>query len=102
MLYLNLVFTDCKALWITKRKALYKCILLLLLLLLLLLSSSLLLLLMMLLNVCNVNRSLEARHEVGHAFRRSLHANLKSRLVTQTITALYRKMSQVIAFLLFL
>ena len=56
----------------------------------------------MLLNVCNVNRSLEARHEVGHAFRRSLHANLKSRLVTQTITALYRKMSQVIAFLLFL
>ena len=98
MLYLNLVFTDCKALWITKRKALYKCILLLLLLL----SSSLLLLLMMLLNVCNVNRSLEARHEVGHAFRRSLHANLKSRLVTQTITALYRKMSQVIAFLLFL
>ena len=100
MLYLNLVFTDCKALWITKRKALYKCILLLLLLLLL--SSSLLLLLMMLLNVCNVNRSLEARHEVGHAFRRSLHANLKSRLVTQTITALYRKMSQVIAFLLFL
>ena len=57
---------------------------------------------MMLPNVCNVNRSLEARHEVGHAFRRSLHANLKSRLVTQTITALYRKMSQVIAFLLFL
>ena len=99
MLYLNLVFTDCKALWITKRKALYKCILLLLLLLLLL---SLLLLLMMLPNVCNVNRSLEARHEVGHAFRRSLHANLKSRLVTQTITTLYCKMSQVIAFLLFL
>ena len=98
MLYLNLVFTDCKALWITKRKALYKCILLLILLLLL----SLLLLLMMLPNVCNVNRSLEARHEVGHAFRRSLHANLKSRLVTQTITALYRKMSQVITFLLFL
>ena len=94
MLYLNLVFTDCKALWITKRKVLYKCILLLLLLLLLLL--------MMLPNVCNVNRSLEARHEVGHAFRRSLHANLKSRLVTQTITALYRKMGQVIAFLLFL
>ena len=94
MLYLNLVFTDCKALWITKRKALYKCILLLLLLLLLLL--------MMLPNVCNVNRSLEATHEVGHAFRRSLHANLKSRLVTHTITTLYCKMSQVIAFLLFL
>ena len=57
---------------------------------------------MMLPNVCNVNRSLEARHEVGHAFRRSLHANLKSRLVSQTITTLYCKMSQVIAFLLFL
>ena len=37
---------------------------------------------MMLPNVCNVNRSLEARHVVGHAFRRTLHANLKSRFVT--------------------
>ena len=53
-------------------------------------------------NVCNVNRSLEVRHEVGHTFRHSLHANLKSRFVTQTITVLYRKVSQVIAFNLFL
>ena len=30
MLYCFLSITDCKALWITKRKALYKCILLLL------------------------------------------------------------------------
>ena len=34
MLYLNLVCADCKALWITKGKALYKCLFFFLLLLL--------------------------------------------------------------------